>query len=177
MVKYELPLFVACFLDCFLDSCFLHTQKLIFDLVEFFNLLLSRGLCVNLCSLIWICLIYLFIDEPYDLERWAYPQISSCLIRCIQIQKHLMSLFYLEGWRAIIVQGRTEGMSSVTFEVLMMNCKIDSINLFIFKYLALNISLFILNCLTSNFYFPKNIYFASRREPLFMDARVCSSGF
>ena len=37
-----------------------------------------------------------------------------------------------------------------------------------------NINLFSFNCLTSIFCFPKNIFFASRREPMFMDAR---SGF
>ena len=52
-----------------------------------------------------------------------------------------------------------------------MNCETDFINLFIFKYLVLNINLFIFNCLTSNFCFPKNMYFA-RRERLFMDARA-----
>ena len=56
-------------------------------------------------------------------------------------------------------QGRREGSSSVAFEVLIMNCELDSINLFIF------------NCLTSTFCFPKNMYFASRRERLFIDAR------
>ena len=73
--------------------------------------------------------------------------------------------------RNINIQGHREGTSSVAFEVLIMNCEIDSINLFIFNYLPLNINLFIFNCLTSNFCFPKNIYFASRRERLFMDAR------
>ena len=82
----------------------------------------------------------------------------------------------------IYVQGHREGTSSVAFEVLIMNCEIDFINLFIFNYLAssiilfilfncltLNINLSIFNCLTSNFCFPKNIYFASRRERVFMD--------
>ena len=52
-----------------------------------------------------------------------------------------------------------------------MNCEIDSINLFIFSYLVLNINLFIFSFLMSNFCFPKNIYFASRRERLLTDAR------
>ena len=80
-------------------------------------------------------------------------------------------------------QGRRVGTSSVPFEVLLMNCEIDftnlfmfsylasNINLFIFSCLALNINLFIFNCLTSKFCFPKNTYFASRKERLFMDAR------
>ena len=61
-------------------------------------------------------------------------------------------------------QGCSEGTSSVAFEVLRINCKIDFINLFIFNCLTLNINLLIFNCSTSNFCFPKTISFASRRE-------------
>ena len=68
-------------------------------------------------------------------------------------------------------QGRSDSTSSVTFEVLIINCHIEFINLFIFNCLKSNINLFIFNCLTSNFCFPKNISFASRRERLFTDAR------
>ena len=79
-------------------------------------------------------------------------------------------------------QGRSEGTSSVTFEVLIMkseinfinlfifNCLMSNINLFIFNCLTSNINLFNFNCLTSNFCFPKNLFFASRREGLFMNA-------
>ena len=65
---------------------------------------------------------------------------------------------------------RSEGTSSVAFEVLVINCQIDFTDLFIYNCLTSNINLFIFNCLTSNFCFPKNISFASRREQLFMDA-------
>ena len=83
-------------------------------------------------------------------------------------------------------QGRSEGTSSVAFDVLIINFEIDFINLFTFNCLTSNVNLFIFNgltsninlfnfnCLTSNFCFPKNIFFASRREQMFMDAR---SGF
>ena len=71
----------------------------------------------------------------------------------------------------ISMQGRREGTSSVVFELLIKNCETDSINLSIFNYLVLNINLFIFNCLMSNFCFPKNIYFAGKRERLFMGAR------
>ena len=83
----------------------------------------------------------------------------------------------------VILQGRSEGDSSVAFEVLIIkseidfidlfifNCLTSNINLFIFNYLTSNIDLFNFNCLTSNFCFPKNIFFASRRERMFMDAR------
>ena len=48
-------------------------------------------------------------------------------------------------------------MSSVEFEVLIINCQVDFLSLLIFIGL------------TSNFCFPKNIPFASRREQLLMD--------
>ena len=81
------------------------------------------------------------------------------------------------------MQGRIEGTSSVVFEVLTIKSEIDFINVFIFNCLTSNINLLIFNrltpntnlfnfkCLASNFCFPKNIFFASRRERLFMDAR------
>ena len=61
-------------------------------------------------------------------------------------------------------QGRSEGTSSVAFEVLIIKSEIDFINLFIFNCLTSNINLFFFNCLTSSFCFPKNTFFASRRE-------------
>ena len=70
--------------------------------------------------------------------------------------------------------GRTqecrEGTSSVAFEVLIMNCEKDFINLCIFNCLTLNINLFIFNFLTSNFCFPKNIWQAEKNW-LFVDLR------
>ena len=54
-------------------------------------------------------------------------------------------------------QARSESTSSVAFQVLIINYHIEFMNLFIF------------NCLTSIFCFPKDISFASRRERLFMD--------
>ena len=75
-------------------------------------------------------------------------------------------------------QGRSEGASSVAFEVLIVKSEIDFINLFIFNCLTSNINLFIFscltsninlfnfNCLTSNFCFPKNIFFVYGRGSL-----------
>ena len=83
----------------------------------------------------------------------------------------------------LLNQGCSEGTSSVAFEVLIIKSKIDFINLFIFNCLTSNINLFIFNCLasninlfnfnclTSNFCFLKDIFFASTRERMFMDAR------
>ena len=105
-------------------------------------------------------------------------QNRPCFHKCCKFHRKTPMLESLQGCR--------EGTSSVAFEVLTMNYETDFTNLFIFNYLvsnmnlfivsclALNINLFIFNCLTSNFCFPKNIYFASRRERLFMDVRLHS---
>ena len=73
-------------------------------------------------------------------------------------------------------QGRRDGTSSVAFEVLIMNCNKDLINLFIFNYLASNINLFIFHCLTltinlfifscltSNFVFRKSYIFQAEEN-------------
>ena len=71
----------------------------------------------------------------------------------------------------VACQGRSEGTSSIAFQVLIINCEKDFINLFIFNCLRSNINLFLFNYLTSNLCFPKNISFANRRERLFMCAR------
>ena len=84
------------------------------------------------------------------------------------------------------IQGRREGTSSATFEVLIINCETDFINLFVFNYLAsninlfifnclmLNINLFIFNCLTSNFCFPKNIFRKQKRTVVYGRESVVS---
>ena len=67
--------------------------------------------------------------------------------------------------------GRSEGTSSVAFEVLLTKSEIDFINLFVFNCLKSNINLFNFNCFMSIICFPKKIFFASRRERIFMDVR------
>ena len=44
-------------------------------------------------------------------------------------------------------------------------------NFLIFNFLTSSLNLFIFNCLTPNFCFPKNISFTSRREQLFINFR------
>ena len=39
----------------------------------------------------------------------------------------------------VLSPGRSEGTSSAAFELLMINCYIDFINLFIFKWLATSV--------------------------------------
>ena len=72
------------------------------------------------------------------------------------------------------VQGRREGTSSVVFEVQIMNCEIDFINLFIFNHLNLNVNLFIFSCLTSNFCFSKNKFRKQKRTAVYERATVVS---
>ena len=55
------------------------------------------------------------------------------------------------------------GTSNVALEVLIINCKKYFINLFIFKYLASNIKLFIFSCLNSIFFFP-NTYICKQKR-------------
>ena len=78
----------------------------------------------------------------------------------------------IQIWMAAFLcnQGRSEGTSSVAFEVLIIICETDFKNLFIFSCLTSNINLVHFNCLTSNC-FPKSTSLANRRWRLFMDSR------
>ena len=71
----------------------------------------------------------------------------------------------------------SRGVARVAFEVLIIKSEIDFINLFIFNCLTSNINLFNFSSFSSNFCFPKNIFFASRRERMFMDVPLFYSGF
>ena len=73
----------------------------------------------------------------------------------------------------IMLQGRSEGTSSVAFEVLIINCQIYFINLFIFNCLTLNIKLFIFQLFDVKFLFSKNHLF--RKHNLW--THVLSFGF
>ena len=57
-----------------------------------------------------------------------------------------------------ICQGRSEGTSSVTFEVLIIKSEKNFINLLIFNCFTSNINLFIHNCFTSNINFFNSSY-------------------
>ena len=72
-------------------------------------------------------------------------------------------------------QGRSEGTSSVAFEVLIINCQIYFINLFIFNCLTLNIKLFIFNLFGVKLLFSKNhVFCKQKRTALYglMDMRL-----
>ena len=60
-------------------------------------------------------------------------------------------------------EGRSEGTSSVAFEVLIINCQIYYINSLIFNCLTLNIKLFIFKLSDVKFLFSEN-YVIRRQE-------------
>ena len=71
-------------------------------------------------------------------------------------------------------QGCSEGTSSVAFEVLIINCQIYFINLFIFNCLTLNIKLFIFKLFDVKFLFSENHVFRKQKRTAVygvMDAR------
>ena len=63
-----------------------------------------------------------------------------------------------------ISQGRSEGTSSIAFEVLTINCQIYFINLFIFNCLTLNINLFIFNLFDVKYLFSENYIFCKQKR-------------
>ena len=67
-----------------------------------------------------------------------------------------------------------EGTSSVAFEVLIMNCEKDFVNLWIFNCLMLNINLFIFNSFKPKFCFPKNIFRKQKRTAVYGRASIVS---
>ena len=104
--------------------------------------------------------------------------ISCYIIGCIS---HLFLVIILSKVTFLFIQkqplqGRSEGTLSVAFEVLIISCEIDLINLLIFTYLTSNlhlviftcltsnINLFNFNCLTLNFCFPKKHIFRKQKR-------------
>ena len=89
-------------------------------------------------------------------------------------------MVYLSHNLSILIQGRNEGTSSVAFEVLIINCQIDFINLFIFNCLTLNIKLFIFKLSDVKFLFSENYVFRKQKRTAvygLVDTRVLSFGF
>ena len=68
-------------------------------------------------------------------------------------------LFYTFSSYLLIIQGRSEGTSSATFEVPIINCQIYFINLFIFNCLTLNIKLLIFKLFDVKFLFSESHVF------------------
>ena len=112
--------------------------------------------------------------------------IKQCYLTCLP---HIFCLLvYFSPLQNY--QGRSEGTSSVAFEVLIIkseidfinrlifNCLTSNINLLIFNCLTLNINLFKFNRLTSNFcFFFKFSYFSQAEENGCLWMRVLSFGF
>ena len=85
-------------------------------------------------------------------RNYAYSYIVYFLV-------FIQTPFLASGILHCEYQRRSEGASSEAFEVLIIKSDIDFIKLFIF------------NCLTSNINLFNIIFFASRRERIFMDLR------
>ena len=77
----------------------------------------------------------------------------------LKVSKHYTNKLYKHT-----VQGRSEGISSVAFEVLIMNYQIHFINLVISNCLTLNINLFIFNFFDVKFWFSENHIFRKQKE-------------
>ena len=88
--------------------------------------------------------------------------ICSINVNCYEINPLYIVLVEPPNYHRI--QGRSEGTSSLAFEVLIVKSEIDFVNLFIFNCLTSNISLFNFNCLSSIFCFPRNIFFRKQKR-------------
>ena len=85
----------------------------------------------------------------------GFSSDRKILMSLLSVLFHLQnraSIFSQDIWGSVnyvpeinLIQCRSEGTSSVAFEVLIINCEIYFINLFIFNCLALNINVFIFN--------------------------------
>ena len=64
----------------------------------------------------------------------------------------------------VLLQGGSEGISSVAFEVIIINCLIYFINLFIFNCLTSNINIFIFNLFDVKFLFSENHIFHKQKK-------------
>ena len=126
------------------------------DMYIYIHIYILYNLCIYI-TYISILYIYIYI---YLLINQTYFSAS-----------YWLNSYVLARSNQKICQGHSERTSSVAFEVLMIRSETDFIILFIFNCLTLNINLFNFNCLTSNFCFQKKIFFTSRGERMFMDAR------
>ena len=83
-------------------------------------------------------------------------------------------LFFMLLYNIVAEQGRSEGTSSVAFEVLIINCQIYFKNSFIFNCLTLSIKLFIFKFFDVKFLLSENhVFHKQKRTAVYvvMDAR------
>ena len=105
--------------------------------------------------------------SPLNFSIFSILNIFKMLICSINVNCYEINPLYIvlvEPPNYHRIQGRSEGTSSLAFEVLIMKSEIDFVNLFIFNCLTSNISLFNFNCLSSIFCFPKNIFFRKQKR-------------
>ena len=80
-----------------------------------------------------------------------------------EFNSHVLDLRRQKGLY-LCEQGRSEGTSSVAFEVLIINCQIYFKNSFIFNCLTLNIKLFIFRFFDVKFLFSENHVFHKQKR-------------
>ena len=105
--------------------------------------------------------------SPLNFSIFSILNIFKMLICSINVNCYEINPLYIvlvEPPNYHRIQGRSEGTSSLAFEVLIVKSEIDFVNLFIFNCLTSNISLFNFNCLSSIFCFPKNIFFSKQKR-------------
>ena len=107
----------------------------------------------------------------------AYTNIESNIKINGLLSDPLILMLLRQGcllYNIVAEQGRSEGTSSVAFEVLIINCQIYFINSFIFNCLTLNIKLFIFKLFDVKFLFSENHVFRKQKRTAVygvMDAR------
>ena len=97
--------------------------------------------------------------------------LSDPLILMLERQRCLLFMLL---YNIVAEQGRSEGTSSVAFEVLIINCQIYFINSFIFNCLTLNKKLFFFKLFDVKFLFTENHVFHKQKRTVVygvMDAR------
>ena len=103
------------------------------------------------CSTVFALIIFLVPFHPYILYQnfvRSHFEFFSAILKFVQQR----------------IKRRGKGTSSVAFEVLIINCQIYFINLFIFNCLKLNVKLLIFKLPDVKFLFSENHYFRKQKR-------------
>ena len=111
-------------------------------------------------------LLELHNDLPFLPERMKIKKsqkIAANLHDKTEYVIRIRNLKQVLNHELVLKKGHSEGTSSVAFEVLIMNCQIYFLNLFIFNCLILNITLFMFSLFEVKFLFSE-IHIFSKQE-------------
>ena len=105
------------------------------------------------------------------LYKQKRPKFPLHMVRVFLLTGFLQKTGAQQGYLKCSIRGtnnqiRNRFYKSVRLQLFNVKCKFIYLQLLNVKYKFIQ-----LNCLTSNIFFPKNIFLASRRERIFMDAR------